>query len=203
MKSSRPVATVLRDTLGGSLPSVPSYPRGALSTAMLAPGLTPSLATSGFLEYPATSAALCRPLPPLTALVHHPPDPPRGIVRDVQRPVRPLGQPHGPMLRPRAVLVPEPDRKRLIGPDRLAVLEGHEHDAIARLGQGSAVPRAGKRDERATAILSGELRARVEHQAVRRPMAWERDRRLLLLRAPPHLFAVAAVFRSEDQVAKL
>src|SRR5437899_10333289 len=106
------------------------------------------------------------------------------------------------MLRPRAFPVPEPVRKRLIGPDRLAVLEGHEHDAIARLGQGSAVPRAVKRDERATAILRGELRARVEHQAVRRPMAWERDRRLLLLRAPPHLFADAAVFRSAHHGAK-
>src|SRR2546427_6260166 len=104
------------------------------------------------------------------------------------------------MLRPRAVLVPEPVRKRLIGPDRLAVFEGHEHDAIARLGQGSAVPRAVKRDKRAAAILGGELRAGVEHQAVRRPMARERDRRLLLLLAPAHLFPIATVLWSEHQV---
>src|SRR5437016_658359 len=48
--------------------------------AMVVPGLIPSFWTSGFPEYPAIFAALaalaaCRLLPPVAALVHHPPDP--------------------------------------------------------------------------------------------------------------------------------
>src|SRR5207249_753446 len=182
-------------------------------------GLIPSFCTSGFPEYPATSAALCRPLPPstalsrlptalcrllppLAALVHHSPDPPRRVVGDVQRAVGAHRHAHRSMLRPRGILLPEAVRERLIAPHRLAVLEGHERDAVTRLGERRAVPRAMERDERAAAIALRELRPRVERQAIGRPMPRERNCRLLLLRTPPHLLAVAPILRCQDQMAE-
>src|SRR3989442_1095210 len=63
MKSSRPVAAVLRDTLGGRPPSLRAYPPGAVSHATLAPALLPGLATIRFLEYPTTSSPLFLPAP--------------------------------------------------------------------------------------------------------------------------------------------
>src|SRR5947207_13882274 len=122
--------------------------------AMVVPGLIPSFWTSGFPEYPAIFAALaaCRLLPPVAALVHHPPDPAGRVVGDVQRAVGAHGHAHRPVLRTGAVLVPEPVGERLVRPDRITPLEGHEHDTIAGLGQGGAVPRAVERDERAAAI---------------------------------------------------
>src|SRR5207302_10753830 len=137
------------------------------------------------------------------AFIDDPPDPPRRIVGDVQRPVRPLRQSHGPVLRPGTVLVPEPVGERLVGPHRFAVLERDEHDAIARLRQRRAVPGAVKRDEYAPPVGRGELRARVKQQAVRRPVAGERECRLFLLGAPPYLLAVAPVLRREHEVAEL
>src|SRR5436309_252799 len=103
------------------------------------------------------------------------------------------------MLRPGAVLVPEPVGKRLIRPGRLAVLERHEHDAIARLRQRRPIPRAVKCDERPSPVGRGELRSGVEEQPVGRPMGRKDGRRLLLLRARPDLLAVTAVLGSEHE----
>src|SRR5207245_329965 len=64
MKSSRPVAAVLRDTLGGSLPSVRSYPRGALSSALPAPAPVPPLAARPLPPDPAPTPAPHRPSRP-------------------------------------------------------------------------------------------------------------------------------------------
>src|SRR5207247_10465376 len=117
-----------------------------------------------------TSAALCRLLPPLAALVHHAPDPPRRVVGDVQRAVGAHRHAHRSMLRPRGILLPEAVRERLIAPHRLAVLEGHERDAVTRLGERRAVPRAMERDERAAAIALRDLRLRLDRPAIGRPM---------------------------------
>src|SRR5437870_12407816 len=86
--------------------------------AMVVPGLIPSFWTSGFPEYPAIFAALaalaaCRLLPPVAALVHHPPDPAGRVVGDVQGAVGAHGHTHRPVLRTGAVLAPEPVRERL------------------------------------------------------------------------------------------
>src|SRR5438034_9608233 len=96
--------------------------------AMVVPGLIPSFWTSGFPEYPAIFAALaaCRLLPPVAALVHHPPDPAGRVVGDVQGAVGAHGHTHRPVLRTGAVLVPEAVRERLVRPDGLAVLERHK-----------------------------------------------------------------------------
>src|SRR5437879_8355974 len=69
--------------------------------AMVVPGLIPSFWTSGFPEYPAIFAALaaCRLLPPVAALVHHPPDPAGRVVGDVQGAVGAHGHTHRPVLR--------------------------------------------------------------------------------------------------------
>src|SRR5947199_4215863 len=169
-------------------------------------GLIPSFCTSGFPEYPATSTAstaLCRLLLPLAALVHHSPDPPRRVVGDVQRAVGAHRHAHRSMLRPRGILLPEAVRERLIAPHRLAVLEGHERDAVPRLGERRPVPRAMERDERAAPIVLGELSARVERQAIGRPMSRERHQRLLLVLAAAHVLAVAAVSGCQHQVAEL
>src|SRR5213082_1979005 len=157
----------------------------------------PSFCTSGFPEYPATLPPLpplCRLLPPF---VHPPPDRPGRVVGDIQRSVRPHRHAHRPVLRPRGVLLPKPVRERLVAAHRLAVLERHERYPVARLRQRRAVPGAVKRDECAAAIALGELRPHVERQAVRGPVARERDRRLLLLRTPPDLLAVAPVLRCQ------
>src|SRR5437870_13894328 len=65
--------------------------------AMVVPGLIPSFWTSGFPEYPAIFAALaaCRLLPPVAALVHHPPDPAGRVVGDVQGAVGATATPTG------------------------------------------------------------------------------------------------------------
>src|SRR5438552_7497603 len=67
--------------------------------AMVVPGLIPSFWTSGFPEYPAIFAALaaCRLLPPVAALVHHPPDPAGRVVGDVQGAVGAHGHTHRPV----------------------------------------------------------------------------------------------------------
>src|SRR5437667_162706 len=95
--------------------------------AMVVPGLIPSFWTSGFPEYPAIFAALaaCRLLPPVAALVHHPPDPPGRVVGAVQGAVR------RPMPRKR-------DQRLLLvlaASDRLAVapILGREHQ-VTQLG---------------------------------------------------------------------
>src|SRR2546430_11620966 len=59
------------------------------------------------------------------------------------------------------------------------------------------------RSECAPAVGRGELRARIEQQAVGRPVAGEREGRLFLLRAPSHLLAVPPVLRREHEVAEL
>src|SRR6266540_3464627 len=169
----------------------------------------PSFSTSDRFEYPAitalnhplpSSTVLYRPLPPL---IHHPPDPPDAVVGDVDRPIRPLGDADRAVFGPALLLAPEAIRERLVGACRLAVLEGHERDAEALLRERSAVPRAVEGDERPPAVALGELRARVEQQAVRRPMRGEGDRGLFLLRAQPDLLAVAAVFRGEHEMVEL
>src|SRR5947208_15098784 len=117
--------------------------------AMVVPGLIPSFWTSGFPEYPAIFAALaaCRLLPPVAALVHHPPDPAGRVVGDVQGAVGAHGHTHRPVLWTGAVLVPEPVRERLVRPDGLAVLHRPKHDTIPALVAGRADPRAGKTHE--------------------------------------------------------
>src|SRR2546422_9923585 len=107
------------------------------------------------------------------------------------------------MLRPRGILLPEAVRELPVAAPRLAVLEGPERDAVTRLGERRAVPRAMERDERAAPIVLGELAARVERQAIGRPVSRERQQRLLLVLAAAHLLAVAAVLRREHQVAEL
>src|SRR5207253_8865381 len=112
--------------------------------AMVVPGLIPSFWTSGFPEYPAIFAALaaCRLLPPVAALVHHPPDPAGRVVGDVQGAVGAHGHTHRPVLRTGAVLVPEAVRERLVRPDGLGVFERPNNDTIAGLTQARAAPRA-------------------------------------------------------------
>src|SRR5881409_917294 len=168
--------------------------------ATLAPALMPSFSTSGLPGYPATSTALCRPLPPL---VHHPPDPAGRVVGDVQGAVGAYGHTHRPVLRTGAVLVPEPVRERLVRPDGLGVLERHKHDTIAGLGQGRAVPRAVKRHEGPVAKPRGELGAPIERESVRRPMPRKRDQRLLLVLAASDRLAVAPILGAEHQVTQL
>src|SRR2546425_9415952 len=127
--------------------------------AMVVPGLIPSFWTSGFPEYPAIFAALaaCRLLPPVAALVHHPPDPAGRVVGDVQGAVGAHGHTHRPVLRTGAVLVPEAVRERLVRPDGLGVLERHKHDTIAGLRQGRASPPAVERHEGPAAKPRGVL----------------------------------------------
>src|SRR5437879_12709585 len=107
------------------------------------------------------------------------------------------------MLGSRRVLLPEAVRERLVAAHRFAVLEGHERDPVARLGERRAVPRAVYRGARPAAIALRKLGPRVERQAVGRPVSRERHGRLLLLGAPPDLLAVAAVFRRQHEMAEL
>src|SRR3989475_11777697 len=100
---------------------------------------------------------------PPAPLAHPPTNPSRRVVGDVQGAVRAHRYAHRPVLRTGAVLMPEAVRERVVRPDRLAVLEGHEHDTIAGLGQRRAVPRTVERDERPIAIPRGELSAAVKH----------------------------------------
>src|SRR3989442_1803546 len=167
---------------------------------MVDPDLMPSFATKGLPEYPATSTALYRPLPPLPPFVHHPPDPARGVVRDIQRAVRAHGHAHRPVLRARGVFLPESIRERLICPNRLTVLERHEHDAVAGLGQRRPVPGAVERHEGPRAIPRGKLGPAVERQPIRRPVRRKHHQGLLLVLAASHLLAVAAVLGREHQV---
>src|SRR5205085_1014740 len=198
MKSTGPTGLDLRVTPDGSLPSVRAYSLGALRMAIAQPSLIPSLSTSDRLEYPAT------PFPGLSpAFVDHPPDRAGRVVRDIQRPVRPHRHAHRAVLGSRAVLFPKAVRERLVAADRLAVLEGHEGHAVARLGERRTVPGAVERDERAAPIALGELGPRIERQAVRRPVSREGHQRLLLVFAASHLLAVAAVLGREHEVAEL
>src|SRR5438552_2270185 len=153
--------------------------------AMVVPGLIPSFWTSGFPEYPAIFAALaaCRLLPPVAALVHHPPDPAGRVVGDVQGAVGAHGHTHRPVLRTGAVLVPEAVRERLVRPDGLPHIERHTHDTIAGGRQGRAVPRAETRHEAPAAKPRGELGAPRDRQPARRPLPQKRDQRPLLGRA--------------------
>src|SRR2546430_1398828 len=173
--------------------------------AMVVPGLIPSFWTSGFPEYPAIFAALaaCRLLPPVAALVHHPPDPAGRVVGDVQGAVGAHGHTHRPVLRTGAVLVPEAVRERLVRPDGLGVLERHKHDTIAGLRQGHAGPRAVKRHEGPVAKPRGDLGAPIERQSIRRPMPRKRDQRLLLVLAASDRLAVAPILGREHQLPQL
>src|SRR6185312_3096879 len=60
-----------------------------------------------------------------------------------------------------------------------------------------------ERDERAILVSRWKIRARVEHEPVRRPVPGEYRGRLLLLRALFRLLAVAAVLRRQHQVMRL
>src|ERR1700756_340552 len=101
------------------------------------PSLIPSFWISGFPEYPATFPVFPRLSPPF---IHHSPNRPARVVGDIQRTVRPHGHAHWAVLRSRGVLLPEAVRERLVAAHRLAVLEGHERDPVARLGERRAVP---------------------------------------------------------------
>src|SRR5690349_518401 len=83
---------------------------------------------------------------------------------------------------------------------KLAVLERLEHDVVAALREGRAVPRSVKSDERAVAIGSRKLLGAVEHEIVRRPMRGEGGDGRLLFRAHPN--RLAAVRSEERRVGK-
>src|SRR5436190_5265875 len=145
-------------------------------------------------ESSSPDTASARPLPPL---VDPSPEPAARIIRDVQRAVGPLGEAY------RAVLGLESVGERLVTASRHAVRERHEHDAVPRLRQRRAVPRAVERDERAAPVARRELVTRIEDEAVRRPVAGECEQRRLLVSAAPDLLAVAAVLGCQHQVAEL
>src|SRR2546423_15680008 len=119
--------------------------------AIAQPSLIPSFCTRGFPEYP---AAFCRPLPPS---IHHAPDRAARAVGDVERPVRPHRHAHRSVLRSRRVVFPEAVRERLVAARRLAVLEGHGRDAVARPAERRPVPRAATSKYPAATLALGEL----------------------------------------------
>src|SRR2546425_7309865 len=67
----------------------------------------------------------------------------------------------------------EPVGEDLVASRGLPVRERDEHDVVAALREGCAVPRAVKGDERAAAVVSRKLGAVVEDERVRRPMRRE------------------------------
>src|ERR1035437_2329065 len=139
--------------------------------------------------------------PPVTDLI----DRAANIIRDVERTVRPLRESRGTMQA--AVLagtagVREIDREILERPG-LAALHWQEHHAKALLRLGRAIPRSVEGDERTVPVLRRELRTRVEHHVVRRPVTRKDVFGLLPRRAPGVLLAVATVFRRVHELLLL
>ena len=82
------------------------------------------------------------------------PDAPVHVVGDIKRAIRPDGEPRGPERGPAGLLhsAGEAVGEDHVGARGLAVGERLEHDIIAALGAGRAVPRAVEGDEGAAAI---------------------------------------------------
>src|SRR5579862_4015197 len=80
----------------------------------------------------------------------------------------------------------------------LRAFHRQERHVESGLRQRRAIPRSVERDERAVLVLRRKLRARVEQQAVRRPVTREGIDRLLLALAAVVLLAIAAVLRAID-----
>src|ERR1035437_4924469 len=84
----------------------------------------------------------------------------RNASRAMRRPVRLL-------YRPREAIGKDLVLRRI---DRFPAGEGNEHDVVALLRSGRAVPGAVERDESAALVAGRKERSAIEEQAVRRPV---------------------------------
>src|SRR5882762_7320805 len=121
-----------------------------------------------------TTAAPCRPLPPLSLpSISDPPDLSTHVVADQQRAVRQHQQTHRPA--PARSVWALPAANEIIDPRRAPAAAVHVHAYDLRTGRGGPVPGAVQRHESIAAILAGELRARVEREAERRGVGLDGD----------------------------
>src|SRR5690348_5491992 len=128
------------------------------------------------------------------------------VVRDVERPVRPLCQSRRTMLR-RVGL--HDSTRETVGeglevPRGFAGRERLKDDLIAALRTRRTIPGSVKRDERAVAVARREGGPGVEQQSIGRPVRREECRGCLLGGAlPDRLAAIAAVLRREHELLLL
>src|SRR3954471_4712180 len=141
-----------------------------------------------------------------SAAVNDLPDASTLVVGDVNGAVRALREGRRSVLRLIAGIRADWAADESVGEDlefgwvgRLASGERNEDDLVSALRAGRAIPRAVEGDESTALVLRGELRARVEHQAIGRPVRRKPGLRRLLAGAISHGFAVTAVLRSEDE----
>src|SRR6476661_1626844 len=141
-------------------------------------------------------------MPPFLFPIHDAPDLALLAVRDEERSVRSLRDAVGARNRfvgvHQRLFAGEALREDLEVARRLLAGERLERHVARLLRQRRAIPRSVERDERAVAILRGELIARVEHHVDRREVRGEGGDRRREARAASGFLAVAAVFRIEQ-----
>src|SRR3984893_1586749 len=144
-------------------------------------------------------AATCR-----ATQINHSINPPRDVVRNVERSIGSDRKPAGTMLR----LLRSLDRSRetvgkyLARTRRAIAVQRLKHDVVATLGIRCSIPGTVEGDEHAAAVTRRKLLVVIEHCAVRTPMRWESCNRSNLVGAHAHFLApVSAVFRGQQQLA--
>src|SRR6267143_1392813 len=129
-----------------------------------------------------TVAATCRPLPPLLLpSISHPPDLAAVVVTDQERAIRRDENSDRPSPARAIGTLPAIDELLYAHRATPTTVDHDPHDF--RTCRDRAVPRSMQCQECVTAILAGELRARVEREAERRGVRLHRDRRRLDVRA--------------------
>src|SRR5438876_126780 len=123
------------------------------------------------------STALYRPLPPIA----HPPDLSAHVVAHQQRAVRQHQETDRPT--PARTIGALPTDNEILHTHRAAPTAVHLDAHDLRPGRHGAIPRAVQCHERVAAMVTGELRASVEHEPERCRMRLHRDRRRLDVRA--------------------